>query len=371
MQPPDLVYQIALSQIPKIGIKSAKNLVAHLGSFEKVFTSGREKLLKVPGIGSILASSILENRSLEKAKQELAFIQKNDIQTFFYLDDNFPARLKECEDAPLMLFAKGNTSCLDQEKSISIVGTRSASNYGIRQVENLTQSIAERKHQAVIVSGLAYGIDIAAHRAALKNGLPTIAVLAHGLDRIYPGMHFETAQEIMQNGCLVSEFISGKKPDPKNFVKRNRIIAGLSDACIVAESARKGGSLITAELANSYNREVFAFPGRIGDSMSVGCNYLIKTNQAILLEHVEDLEYYLSWDKPDKISRPQQQKLFEDLGINEKSILELLKKEDDLELDIIAHRAKLPVSKVSALLLNLEFDGLVQSLPGKRFCINR
>ena len=359
-----MLHKIALSLIPGIGNVLARNLIAYTGSVEAVFKEKKQNLLKIPGIGSVLADSILNANVFAKAEKELAFIDKFKINSFFYLDKNYPARLKEAADAPMIFYTKGNVN-FNTQKVISIVGTRKISNYGRSNCERLIEELVERNHKPIIISGLAYGIDICAHKAALKYDLPTVAVLAHGLDNIYPSVHKNIAKQMLENGALLSEFTSETKMFPQNFVKRNRIVAGLSDATIVIESANKGGSLLTADMANSYNRDVFAFPGRIGDKVSEGCNQLIKTNRAALLESVKDLEYILGWEtnKPDGV----QQKLFVQLTKEEQKLADLLKNDGSMFIDIISHKTKIPIQKVSSLLLNMEFSGVVRSLPGKMY----
>lgn len=291
----NLCYKIAISIIPGIGPQSAKKLIAYTGSIEGVFKEKGRTLQKIPGIGKEMARRVTENDVLDRAKQEIEFISTQNITPCFYLDKAYPRRLSNCQDAPLMIYIKGTTN-LNAEKIISIVGTRNATPYGREQCENLIADLKKNGHNVTIVSGLAYGIDICAHKAALKNGMETVAVFGHGLETIYPSTHTATARDIITQGALVSDFISNSLIDPKNFVRRNRIIAGLSDLTVVIESGEKGGSLVTADIANSYNRDVMAFPGRVNDSHSIGCNKLIKTNQAALIESANDLECLLNWD---------------------------------------------------------------------------
>lgn len=358
-----LKYKIGISQIPGIGSVLAKKLIAYTGSIEAVFHEKKKNLLKIPGIGTTLAEVIVKNQNLEKAEAEIEFIRKYEIRYHFYLDNDYPVRLKQCPDAPIILFCKGEVD-FNKEKVISIVGTRNATEYGKEFCSRLVSDMASRHKNMVIVSGLAYGIDISAHRAALKNNIPTVAVLAHGLSTLYPAAHRNSAKEIVNNGALVTDFTSDIMPERNNFVKRNRIIAGLADATIVVESGNEGGALITADLANSYNRDVFAYPGKTTDEWSKGCNKLIKTNKAAMLETVEDLEYLMGWDVTSG-NEPRQMSLFQDLTGEEQVIVDLLKEENNLMIDILCLRADLPVSKISPLLLKLEFMGLIKSLPGK------
>jgi DNA processing protein len=363
-----LLYQIALSLVPGIGSITAKKIISYTGNIEDVFKQKKATLLKIPGIGEILAHELTSANVMNQAEEELKFIEKYNITTLFYLDASYPARLKHCEDSPILLYVKGKTN-LDAQKIISIVGTRNATDYGKSFCEKLIQSLASSRHNPIIVSGLAFGIDITAHRAALKNKLETVAVLAHGLKTVYPAIHTRFAKEISNQGALITEFTSNVKADRALFVRRNRIIAGLSDATIVIESGEKGGALITADIANSYNRDVFAVPGRIDDPMSKGCNKLIKTNKAVLLENVEDLEYLLAWEQEAGKTKTIQRELFVDITEDEKKILEIVQNNREIPIDNICIAAEMPVSKVSPLLLSLEFAGLVRSLPGKVYKI--
>lgn len=361
----DLIYYIALTAIPNIGSVTAKKLIAYSGSANQIFSEKRTALEKIPGIGAVNAQNIIQNKdfALNLAEHELAFIEKNNIYAYTFLEENYPKRLTHCEDGPLVVFSKGDFN-FNTQKVISVVGTRNATDYGKDFCEKLIADLIP--HKPLIVSGLAFGVDICAHKAALKNNLPTIGVLAHGLDRIYPAVHTSTAKQMLENGGLVSEFRSGTNPDRENFPKRNRIIAGLSDLTIVIESSNKGGSLITAELANSYSRDVFALPGRISDTQSEGCNALIKQNKAHLIQSVKDIEYIMGW-KAEEVSKPNQTKLFVDLTTEEKVLLDILKQQDKMAIDDIALLTKLPMSKTAALLLEMEFKNLVKSLPGKMY----
>lgn len=362
----DLKYKIALSLIPKIGHVTAKKLVAYVGSFEGVFSETKKNLMKIPGIGSILAESIINSDVIPKAEEEIEFIKKSKITPIFYLDKEYPERLKHCEDAPILIYTLGETD-LNSRKMISVVGTRKATTEGIAFTEKLIKDLKDRNHNPVIVSGLAYGVDAAAHQAALVNGLQTIAVLGHGLDIIYPASHKSLAKSIIKQGMLITDFPCKSIRDKNNFIKRNRIIAGLSDATIVIESGEKGGSLVTADIANSYNRDVFALPGRISDKYSKGCNNLIKSNKAAMLTSIEDLEYLLGWELGKKQNYAVQKDLFLNLSDDEKLITEILKEQDEITIDLICLKCKMPTSKVSPILLSLEFMGIVKTLPGKSY----
>jgi len=367
-----LKYQIAIDMIPKIGSVNAKKLIAYCGGVEAVFNQNKRILTKIPGIGEILAHEIVSQKVLEKAERDVEFITKHNISAHFYLDSDYPRRSRQCDDGPIVLFIKGSQNLnLNQKKIISIVGTRNISDYGKQVCESLINDLASRGHKPIIVSGLAYGVDICAHKSALKNELQTIAVLGHGLTTIYPIVHKSVAREIASTGALVTDFPSQTTFDRTNFIKRNRIIAGLSDATIVIESAEKGGSLITADIANSYNREVFAIPGQITQKYSKGCNMLIKQNKAALIESAMDLEFQLGWDSPKNPKKPEQTVLFPDLTDEEKSIMDVIRENGSEVIDTICLKTKLPVSKVSSLLLNLEFSGLIKCKPGKVFTLAR
>jgi DNA processing protein len=361
-----LKYKIGISLISKIGPVTAKKLIAYTGGVEAVFKEKKTHLLKIPGIGVQLANYIIDQNVLERAEKETEFIAKYQIDTYFYLDKEYPERLKQCNDSPIMLFAKGDFD-FNEAKVLSIVGTRNATAEGKEFCNNLLASLTERGHKILIVSGLAYGIDIAAHKAAIKHNQPTVGVLAHGMDTIYPSVHAATAREMVKNGGLVTEFLSGTKMDRNYFLQRNRIIAGMADATLVVESAISGGALVTADIANSYNRDVFAVPGCPLAKVSQGCNALIKRNKAALLESAEDLEYYMNWQIEAKNSKPVQKQLFITLSPDEEKIVEALKTEGKMPIDHICIHTDLPMAKVSATLLNLEFSGVVKCHPGKVF----
>ena len=363
----DLIFKIALSLIPGIGSVTAKSLIAYTGSAEQVFKQSEKTLRQIPGVGSILASNITHSEVMSRAGQEIEFIQKNRIKAFFYLDADYPQRLLGCADAPIILYVKGNPP-LNSSKSISIVGTRHATDYGRKLVDQFIGVLGEKGYRMLIVSGLAYGIDIQSHKSALRTGLPTVAVLGHGLETIYPSLHTPIAREMVDNeGGLVSDFLSHSTIDRTNFLRRNRIIAGLSDATIVVQSAKKGGALVTADIANSYNRDVFAFPGRVGDLYAEGCHFLIKSNRAALIESVSDLEYAMNWSAVQSRSDAIQPCLFYDFNNDEKLIVNLLRNEGETPIDLICIKTTLPMNKVSPMLLNLEFAGIVKGLPGKVF----
>lgn len=358
-------YKIALSLVPGIGGVLARNLVAYVGSVEAIFSEPLQSLMKIPGIGETNAKRLKEKSVFERAEKEMEFMKKHNISAFFYTDKNFPRRLKSCPDSPVLIYTQGNMT-LDQQRVISIVGTRNATEYGKQVCDELICQFSERKYPVLVVSGLAYGIDIQAHKSALKYNIPTVAVLGHGLDRIYPSLHTETAKKMLENGGLVSDFPSGTKIDAPNFLRRNRIVAGLADATIVVESAEKGGALVTADIAGSYNRDVFAFPGRAGDTFSRGCNQLIRNSGANLMEGIDDLEYFMGWES-GKNEKAVQPALFVELSPEEEKVVDLIRQSGELFIDQVSSELKLPVSRVSALLLNLEFKNVLLALPGKMY----
>lgn len=357
------LYQIALTKIKGVGISLARALMQTVGDEEAIFKESRKLLEKIPRISPQLVDEIRSPRVIEEANNELQFIEKNKIKPLFFTDSNYPQRLTNCIDAPILLYDKGNTD-FNRDKVISIVGTRNATRYGRDFCENLIKSIADDHPDMLIVSGLAYGIDICAHRAAVNNNLSTVAVLAHGLDRIYPHVHRSTAIDMLNNGALLTEFPSETNPDRFNFVKRNRIVAGMSDAVVVIESAAKGGSLITADIANSYFREVFAVPGRVFDKESEGCNKLISNNKAILLQDPESLYNQMGWTKDNKSNKPIQRELFVSLTEDEERIFKVLNNGESKQVNMISLELDVPVADLFFTLLELEMKGLVKALPG-------
>jgi len=357
-----LKHKIALGLIPRIGDINARKLVAHFGSVEAVFRESYRALTKIPGIGPGMASYIIDRSYLETAEKEADFVTKHNIRTFFYLDNDYPFRLRQCDDSPVVFFFRGSCN-LDSSKILSVVGTRSATTRGKEICEKIIGGLAAGHPDLLIVSGLAYGIDISAHKAALSFNLPTVGVLANGLNTIYPSIHRSTADAMLKNGGLLTDFLSDALPERNNFIKRNRIIAGLSDATLIVESGVKGGALITADIAASYNRDVFAVPGRCDDQWSAGCNYLIKNNKAALSESADDIEFFLGW-KSEKSKPPVQKTLFSEMTESEKQIFDLLSKESELTIDAICRSLELPVNKLSPLLLQMEFKGLVRFYPG-------
>jgi len=355
------VYQIALLLVPGIGSVLGKKLVTMCGSAEAVFKESKRILQKVKGIGDVVSRAVGNREILARAEQEMAFLERYRITPLFFQDQDYPQRLLHCVDGPLMLFYKGNAS-LNGSKTLGMVGTRSATSYGKTMSRDLVNGLAS--WNPLIISGLAYGIDSCVHRAALDASLETVAVLGHGLDRIYPWVNAPLAEKMLTSGGLLTEFLSGTKPDRENFPKRNRIIAGLCDAIIVVEAARKGGALITADIANSYNRDVFAVPGRIGDPWSEGTNYLIRVNKAHLVQSAENVEYIMGWKTPERRGHVQRS-IFIEMTPEEEQVVAYLQQAGQAGIDDIMVQTALSASRVSAALLNLEFEGVVESLPGK------
>jgi DNA processing protein len=356
---------LSLHFIPGVGDFLVKQLVSYCGSAEQVFKTPKGKLLKIPGVGEVSAEAIKNGRSFHEAELELVKAEKENTEILFFTDKKYPQRLKSIEDAPSLLYYKGNQN-LNPTKTVGIVGTRQATEYGKAMVEKICQELVP--HQPLIVSGLAYGIDIHAHKQALYNGLATIGVMGSGIDVIYPSSHKETARKMITKGGLLTENHFGTKPDAHNFPARNRIIAGLCDALIVVEAADKGGALITADIANSYNKDVFAVPGNVGSQYSEGCNKLIKTNRANLFQSVKDLEYIMNWvsDSSSDVHTIELSSFEPD----EEIVLNILKDGNrPMMVDELCFRSALHPSKLASLLLMLEFKNAVKSLPGKMFAI--
>lgn len=362
-----LIYKIALTLIKNVGHVTAKQLLTHFITAEAVFSAKKRQLMEIPGIGELTANYILSKEALPKARIQLNFIEKHQVKVLFYTDDDYPFRLKNCIDAPVLLYYRGNAD-LNHQRVISVVGTRKATGYGKELCRQLAETLAP--YDVLIISGLAYGIDITAHQESLQYQIPTIGVLAHGLDRLYPQVHREVARKMVQNGGLITEFPLYTNPDKENFPKRNRIIAGLSDATIVVEAASKGGALITADIANSYDRDVYAFPGRTTDPASAGCNFLIKTNRAGLISHAEDLIYNLGWEIERPVKQSSQTQLPVGLSAEEEQIVSVLRF-SALSIDRIASDLSIAQSKLSLHLLNLEMQGILVSLPGKVYKLNQ
>ncbi|MDR0830454.1 MAG: DNA-processing protein DprA [Prevotellaceae bacterium] len=354
-----LLHATALTFIKGIGPISAKTLLAHFGSFEAVFAENSAVLAKIPRIGNLLADQKIKNEALQRAEIELAFAEKNRIKVHLYTDKTYPFRLKECEDSPIVLYSLGADD-LNSGHFLSVVGTRNVTAYGKEICAKIISELAENQKDTTIVSGLAYGTDACAHRAALNENLKTFAVVAHGLDTIYPSQHKSLAEKIIKSGgAIITEYPTKTVPEASNFVQRNRIIAGMCDATLVVESAARGGALLTASAANSYNRDVFAIAGRIGDTFSEGCNNLIKTNCAQMITSAADIEQFMSWEKGEA----KEQLLFTELTDEERKIVETLHS-TPMSANDLSREMKIPVQKMVSTLILMEFKGLITALPG-------
>lgn len=361
----DIFYSVALTLIPKVGAVTARNLMSYCGGARAVFEATEKELKGVPGIGPQLLHNIRNSDALFLAERELDFIEAHGIRVLFYTSPDYPQRLKHLPDSPPLLYYKGSAD-LNAKRTVAIVGTRRPSPQGVHFCEELVEGL--QPYGVTVVSGLAFGIDIAAHRACLANEIPTVGCIAHGLQRIYPVQHTNAAHEMIEHGGLLTEYPSQTKPDRERFPMRNRIIAGLCDALIVVETQRQGGSMISAKMANDYNRDVFAVPGRIRDKSSQGCNLLIKSHRANLLESVDDLAYVMRWEKSGR-QQGIQRALFPELDPNEEAVVDLLKTQDLMPVDQIAASLEQSNSELAALLLGLEFKGVVRTLPGKRYTL--
>lgn len=362
-----LLHNVALSFVKNLGPVAAKSLMAYLGGAEEVFRTSPVKMATIPGIGEKRASQWDFDSALKFAEKEMLFAEKQGIDIIYYTDARYPKRLKNCADSPILLYAKGKME-LNMPKVISIVGTRNATDYGKQLCHQLVEEL--QQYNVLIVSGLALGIDVAAHKECLKMNVPTVGVLGHGLDRLYPNLNRPTADKMLANGGLLTEYPSGTTPDRENFPQRNRIVAGMADATVVIEASLKGGALITAEIANSYNRDVFAFPGRLDDVYSEGCNFLIRNNKASLLTCVADLAFSLGWEKADNAKPVEQFSLPLDLTHDERLIFDILQQnKTPLAIDELTIKANMPMSSLAMNLLNMEMQGYIRSLPGKTYKI--
>ena len=363
----ELLYRVALTKIPKVGAVTSRKLIAHFGSAEAVFRAKKSDFGDIQNIGEAIAKSILNTEVLTWAERELDFIDKNQIQVLFHTDDQFPHRLRQLHDCPMLLYYRGNAD-LNAPRIVAVVGTRKASSYGIRHCEEITEGLSS--FNSLIISGLAYGVDIAAHRRCVDLNVPTVGIMGSGLQRIYPNDHRDTALRMMENGGVLTEYPSDQDPEAMHFPMRNRIIAGMCDALIVIETEAKGGSMITANLAADYNREIFALPGRIDDRKSKGCYDLMRRQRATLIESVEGIAQTLGWTQSGDAPKPVviQSQLFIELSDNEQLMIDTLSKFDKgAAIDALHYDTQLSQAKVAALLLELEFKGLVRALPGKRF----
>lgn len=364
----DLLHQIALTLINNVGAVHAKLLLDHFESAPAVFSAKLSELEKLEGIGTITARSIKHFKDFTRAEEEIKFIEKFKITPLFIRDKEYPQRLLNCYDPPTLLYYKGSAD-LNASKIVSIVGTRSYTAYGKNFTEQLVQEMSDQ--QILVVSGLAFGIDTIAHKAAMKNGLPTVGVVGHGLDTIYPYENKSMAKEMVgENGGILTQFTSKTKPDKHNFPIRNRIVAGLADATIIIETSVKGGSMITAEMANGYNRDVFAVPGRVTDTYSEGTNYLIANNKAVLLSSTQQLIELMGWEEKKKVKVKKQKELFLNLTDEEKIIIGILNEKENVHIDEINIKSGINSSAVAAAILSLEFQSVIRSLPGKLYTMH-
>jgi DNA processing protein len=361
----DLLYKLSLQLVPNIGPVQAKILIQHY-SAEQVFKTRLSELEKLEGIGTIRAQSIKQFSDFKKAEKEIAFIEKYKITPLFITDINYPQRFLNCYDPPTILFQKGEFD-LNASRIVGIVGTRKNTSYGKQVTEKLVEELAAAN--VIIISGLAFGIDTIAHKASIKNNIPTVGALGHGLDIIYPSENAGLAKDMIKHGGgLITEFFSQTKPDRHNFPQRNRIVAGLCDATVIVETNVKGGSMITADLANGYNRDVFAVPGRITDEKSSGTNYLIQNNKAILFTSAEELIATMGWEeKKKKTSGARQKEIFIELTKDEKIIVEILKEKEMVHIDEMNLKSGLSSSAIAAAILHLELQNVVVGLPGKMY----
>lgn len=360
----ELFNSLALLRVDGVGDIMAKKLITHCGSAEEVLKAKKGKITSIDGVGEIAWQNLQNANIYRLAEAEMKFIQQEGIKASYFMDADYPEKLKHCIDGPVVLFSSGNIN-LEGRKIVSIVGTRQITSYGADFCRKLVEDLAPLN--PVIVSGFAYGVDIVAHQAALDNNLQTIGILAHGLNQIYPKVHKKYMAKMEENGGFMTEFWSSSNPDRENFLKRNRIIAGMAEATVVIESADRGGSLATANLANDYNRDVFAVPGRITDKYSQGCNNLIKSQRANLLTDAADMIYMLNWELEEKKHKPVQKQLFVSLEGDEQKVYDYLQKNGKELMDVIALDCELPVFKISSLLLNMELKGVIRPLPGKLF----
>lgn len=362
------LYSIALTRLHYFSLTGMIQLYRTLGSATAIMEHRQHLQDVIPDVSPLLVRALQNmDEALKRAEVELAYDQKHGIQVLCLNDERYPQRLRECDDAPLVLFYQG-TADLNQTRVINIVGTRHCTPYGQDLVHRFIRDLRSLCPQVLIVSGLAYGVDIQAHRAALENGYETVGVLAHGLDDLYPGRHRDTARQMTQHGGLITEFLTQTNADKVNFVRRNRIVAGLSDACILVESAAKGGGLITTGIAQSYGRDVFAFPGRINDPYSEGCNNLIRDNGAALLTHAEHFVKAMGWEDDTTLQKVRQEgverQLFPNLSAEEQTIVNILQKNNDLQINLLTVQTGIPIQRLTALLFTLEMKGVVRTLAG-------
>lgn len=363
---PNLLYEIALTKIPNVGPVQAKLLVEHFGNAESIFKAKKKDISAVENIGAVRAKSIKDFNRFDAAEEEISFTEKHHIKTLFLTNKDYPKKLLHCYDPPTLLYYRGNAD-LNNSKVVSIIGTRNNTDYGRQVTESLVQGLAQQN--VLVISGLAFGIDAIAHRAAIQNKLATVGVLAHGLDIIYPQQHKQLAKDILLTGGLLTEFSKNTKADKHNFPKRNRIVAGMADVTVVIETASKGGSMITAELAYNYNRDLFAVPGKLTDSKSAGCLKLIQQNKAIMLTDAAHLMHVMGWQEQDQ-KRKQTRELFIELSPDEKIVIDILKDKESVHIDELHLKSSLSSSCIAEAMLNLELQNVIASLPGKHYRLN-
>lgn len=363
-----LLYQIALTMVPQVGAVTVKTLVSYCGSAEAVFRAGKKELQRIPGIGPALRQTLANTSApLAQAERELGFMEQYGVEAIFYTDPRYPARLRQCQDGPAILYFKGNdVQLLDMPRVLAIVGTRQPSEQGKALCEEIVEGLLP--YNVLIVSGLAFGVDVTAHRKATALGIPNIGALGHGLASLYPPQHRSIAQKMIENGGLLSEYPHDARPDREHFPMRNRIISGLSDAVLVVETAESGGSMITVDCAERHGREVFALPGRPHDPKSKGCNRLIKNERAKLAESAADIAMRMQWDEPAG-SRPIQTQLFLDLSPVEKALVDIIRERPEIPIDQLTLAAQLSPGELASRILDLEFKGLLRTLPGKRYVV--
>jgi DNA processing protein len=358
------IFELALSRLPGIGNVLGRQLISYCGSAEQVFKAKRGTLLKIPGIGEQLADQIIRQDIFKDTEHEISRAQKDGTNLLFFTNSQYPARLLSLTEAPLVLYSKGKVD-FNNLRSIALVGTRSASNYGIEVTEEIIKAL--KPYSPLIVSGLAYGIDIAAHKASIYEGVPTVAVMGNGMDAIYPAIHRKYVSSIINNGALLTEYGFGIKAEAFHFPARNRIIAGLSDIVIVVEAKNSGGALITAEIADQFNREIMAVPGRVMDKTSEGCNKLIKDLKAHIYTTPSDIIQLLNWDIEKNSNKTSRKIVAQDLDAEELLIYNLLFSKGEQHIDEVSFQTLIPINKIASLILGLEFKGLVKALPGKKF----
>ncbi len=363
MLPHDTIYKIAITQLKGMNLEVVRALIEVAGSLQALFETDPQHWAEAIGLKKEVVSREAIATAMAFAETELEFLEKSIITPLFFTDSNYPSRLLECVDAPLLLYYRGEAD-LNNSHVVSVVGTRHATNYGRGFCEKFMQELSELLPNTLIVSGLAYGIDICAHRAAMTNSLPTVGVLAHGLNKIYPANHRQWAIEMLRNGGLLTEYASQSFTAKGNFVARNRIVAGMADATLVIESADKGGALITAGIATSYDRDLFALPGRIGDPYSAGCNQLIAQNKAAMICSAQQFAEQMGWTRTTKEAVPFQPSLFVELDAAEQRVLDVLIKRGECQINALCIAANMPTAKLLPMLLEMEFKGVVIAFPG-------